>query len=408
MKKRPPFFLRKLKQIAFLFLNILFAPFVWVLHRLGYRIFGLKHIQAIGHLVLEPDLYLRKVALGLAPSHKMILLAPSARLTPSYPEKLVGNQALVAYWKRYFIVFQSPWIYATLSHLRVWKRLFYSIDDYVMNYKDPSPVYSLYHHYKGAPFLQLTPLHQEAGKNALQQLGLPPTAWFICFHARATDFLSPEEDRCFSCRNWDVNSLYKALQAIHKQGGYAIRLGDPKSPPLDKKFQTLSVIDYTKSPLHADWMDLFLASQCRFFLGGTSGISHLPSVLGKPCAIVNAIPFCHLPFSPHDLFIPKLYFSQPLNRLLHFEEILHLSCAHGIHLSEFEAEGITLIDNEEEEIEALVVEMLDRLEGKDSLTPEQKKLRAQFNSLIEPRHFCYGVEAKMGTSFLTKYQFLLT
>lgn len=398
------YLLKKLKKLSFSFLSILCFPLACVLKMCGYRIFGCKNVHNLGHLALEPDTYLKQTALKQAKQYKMIFLAPTRKLTSSYPEYLVCNLSLLNYWKKYFIVIESPLMTLLFSKLKCWKIIRYSIDEYAMDYLNPSPIFNIYQKYKGAPFIQLTQDHLDLGRKTLSEMGLPSDAWFICFHVRES-FYSSEPEKCgFSCRNSDMNMLYEALKIIEQAGGWCIRMGDKKTKPLSSKFNNLShLIDYTKTLYVSDWMDLYLSKSCTFFLGGSSGLSSVPSVLGTPCVLVNCVPFCNFPFSSNDLAIPKLYFSRKLNRLLRFSEITSSASANYIHNYEFGKDEIELIENTEEEIASVVKEMLAKIQGIKTETPSQKKLREQFALLFHPHNFCYGFSSQIGSAFLEKY-----
>ncbi|MEG3842547.1 hypothetical protein, partial [Microcoleus sp. herbarium14] len=60
------------------------------------------------------------------------------------------------------------------------------------------------------------------------------------------------------------------------------------------------------------------------------------------------------------------------------------------------------VDNTPEEINDLVLEMLDRLEGRVQYTEKDEVLQQQFNSLPTP-YGSYPANSRIGRSFLQKY-----
>jgi putative glycosyltransferase (TIGR04372 family) len=127
-------------------------------------------------------------------------------------------------------------------------------------------------------------------------------------------------------------------------------------------------------------------------------------VFGVPSAITNTWPVSGRPPSNQDLFIPKVAWSEFENRYLTFEEALAPRFFFNLNSQLLYSWGIKVVDNTPDEINDLVLEMLDRLEGKCQYTAEDEVLQQQFNSLPTP----YGPSAfnsRIGRSFLHNYHF---
>lgn len=383
------------------------SPIAVLLFLLNFRIFGCKHIQAIGHLAIEPDAYLRSCRLGIETKKRMILLAPTKRWG-NYPEFITCNKSLLHYWKKHFIVLESPIAFGYFTKIKCWKKLNYDISHYAMQYSKTSPLYQIYRKDNGGPFLRLEESHQKQGWEFLKSFGMKETDWFVCFHARAHDHTPKEKDLLYAPRNGDINTYFSALKEIEEAGGWCVRMGHPNAPPLDSRFSKLSrTIDYTKSGQTSDVLDIFLAAKCRFFLGGSSGISLLSTIFNIPVLHANLIPFCHPPLKTSDLLLPKLYYKKSLGRLMKFSEITSSPCAQFLYKSDFEREGIELIDNTEEDIRKAVNEMLAKLKGQSICSEVQIKLKQKFRQCFQSTNFCYGFNSEVAVSFLVKHQGLL-
>ena len=186
-----------------------------------------------------------------------------------------------------------------------------------------------------------------------------------------------------------------------------IRMGDQTMKPLQKADQ---IVDYALLDIKSDWMDVFLCASCRFFLGSASGLCQLPTVFGVSDAIANLAPHLSgvLQTGPEDIGIPKLLWSDKEERYLSFKEILGSPISKYWFDSMFYEAGLRPVENTSEEIRDLVLEMLDRKEGRLSYTIEDELRQKRFKSLMNPTHFSYGAMSRVGRDFLRKYEHLLS
>lgn len=165
-----------------------------------------------------------------------------------------------------------------------------------------------------------------------------------------------------------------------------------------------NTFDYARSPLKSDWMDIFLCSQCRFFLGTTSGLMNLASIFGVPCALSNWITALSLPCFPADLFIQKLLFLEPENRYLRFDEFIRPPYAFASDTRLYEL-GLRPRDNSPEEISELAIEMYDRTAGRLDYSDEDKHLQSRAR-LVFDAELNTGSACRMGRDFLRRYESL--
>jgi len=192
------------------------------------------------------------------------------------------------------------------------------------------------------------------------KLGIPMEDWFACLHVR--------EDRAYTEQHPDrANYMYasvqnyaQAIRDITSTGGWVVRLGDSRMtrlPPMDR------VIDYPFTSIKSESMDMYLISECRFFLGMPSGPYDISRLFQKPEIMVNLTEWITaLPTRKGSLGILKHIFSRPLGRFLSITEILEtplFECQGGLYGL---GNDYKMFENSPEEIHNVVEEFLSQPE----------------------------------------------
>jgi putative glycosyltransferase (TIGR04372 family) len=377
---------------------------IYLVPALCFRLFDFRFLPfftfRIGHLMLEPDCYVKEMRLGLTPKRRPIVLAPS---------RAVANQAAISYWKKYYTVVASPIAVALLKPLS-WHplttinttRYAYALDGTVAFPK----IQALWA--ARPPLLEINPDDKRRGEAFLAKIGLPPGAWFVCIHSREGGYThSTNDEDLGGYRNSRIESYLDAVDYVISRGGICFRMGDPTMVRLPEK---PGLVDYAHHPDRSDWLDLYLSANCRLFLGNTSGAFFMSAVFGVPVACANMVPLSGIyPFGAKDVAIPKLYQEASTGRLLTFREILDRPMGNFTTSLEFSRQRLKLVDNTPEEIRDLLAEQLRRATDPDfSYTEEEEVLQQRFRSLFRPGHHSYGSSSRVGTSFLKKYKDLLS
>lgn len=366
--------------------------------------------KAIGHISMHIDLCLKMGLLGWRPSkEKLVALV--------YPDE-VANRCLLDYWNKYInIIYEPQLIHSLMPLAKQLEYLEYNLC-YVTNpdgrkclpphqlwtIEKPNALWLVQKQWEEEgrePLLSLSRSDFERGWSCLEEMGLPKNAWFVCLHVREPGYKGDQTAH----RNAELNTHLLAVKAIVNNGGWVIRMGDhtmTNLPPMER------VIDYALSKFKSDWMDVFLWSQGKFYLGANSGVYCVHNIFGVPAVMTNAFPLAVRPFSKHDIFMPKLYYSELEERYLTFLEALspHFSDVrhNGKKLSSM---SIKVMDNTPEEINDLVIEMIERLNGTIKYTKEDNLLQDQFNALITQSTGYPTPNSRIGKSFLRKYANLL-
>ena len=384
-----------------------YAPFVLVLAAFRIRFLPTHAARHFGNLIEVPALHYRARESGVHPKARGILLAPSGWTV---------NNALADYWRAHYVVITNPflsWLFTPFTWMPLVSEVRETWAD--MRARDGDGAHlrgglatvriqQTYEDKVGSlQVLEIKEDHYQKGMKNLERLGLPEGSWWVALHVREAASLGEYHA---THRNADISTYFDAARLIESRGGRVIRVGDPNMSRLP---EGTGIIDYVHSGVHADWMDLFITGKSRFLLGANSGASLLASVFGRPVAIANFTPVGNAPNSRHDLFIPKLHWSEREDRFLSFPELFSSQMRDGYRDRLFQENGVRLIDSTSDQILSLTEEMLERLDGDANYTDDDERLQAQYKSiwLENPTEHTYGTQSRVGRSFLREQAHLL-
>lgn len=363
---------------------------------------GWTGLGALGHLAGNVRYYVQVGMLGDRPQYRTIILASHQQ---------VANICLLNYWRRYFTLVTNPLLIFCLKPIAKGLRaLDYSLynvlfdNDRMLHVADAcAVVQKKWEAENRPPLLTLLSSDSERGWQCLQKMGVPKDAWFVSLHVREGTFTGDEKNVIHNYRNSDINTYRKAVESIAKRGGWVVRIGDRNMKPMPPMPQA---IDYPLSEWKSDWMDIFLLSQCRFFIGTCSGPCDVTPIFGVPSVLVNVWPMWEGTWSSKDIFIPKLLYSEVEDRYLTFKEASAPRLWKNYNSQLLASWGIGAVDNTLDEIDEIVVEMLDRLDGCSNDEEQDNQLQEKFNELAAP-HLGYVPNNRVGKKFLSKWAPLL-
>jgi len=219
-----------------------------------------------------------------------------------------------------------------------------------------------------APLVKLSAKHQEKGARVLKKWGLSETDWFVAIHVRQGGHR--EQARL---PNAEISSYFPMIREIVERGGHVVRMGNPLMQPLPAM---RNVVDYAHAAERIDWLDVYLWSKAKFFVGTQSGGSEGTMFFDTPTIRSNYSSYGHCQNAKHSFMVPKRY------RMLDSARILDLSTTLDTPIPYCESmfhEGIKfeVIDNSEEDLIHAAREMFSRLESNDwQLTDRQVKAQA--------------------------------
>jgi len=257
--------------------------------------------------------------------------------------------------------------------------------------------------------LSFTAEEEELGQAALRELGIPQGAPYICFLARDSAYLTlsfpGRTSEGHNYRDSCIHNHVPAAEELTRRGYFALRMGAIVKEALHTT--NPMIVDYATKH-RSDFLDIYLASKCRFFLGDPSGYICVPVLFRRPLATVNMIPLVQLhSWDPNYLSIPKKLWLRKEHCFMTFQEQLDLEPSPGLSSSQYEQLGIDVIENTPEEITALAVEMDERLNGTWQTTEEDEELQRRFWSLFESSELHGVLRSRIGTEFLRQNRELL-
>jgi putative glycosyltransferase (TIGR04372 family) len=361
-----------------------------------YRFLDQFWASHIGHIANIEHLIKRELLLGRDPK-RLILLASGP----------VANQDLLEKLGAYITIAKSEAALpcpqnALLSVLEEYY-ICDSIDGITKHWWHASPeIFRAWEVTGRAPLLELTDEDRMKGRAALRTAGIPNDAWFATLHIRESGYKSKSWTKIEAGLNADPMTYLPAIRAVVDRGGIVVRVGDSSMTPLP---EMPGLFDYTRSPLKSDWMDVFLLGACRFFVGTSSGPAYVPPLFGIPCALTNWFPTGSRPFNARDVYIPKVLQAGDHPRTLRFEDMVSPPLGYAAQYQHADEINLSIIPNTADEIRELVVELLDRLDGRLSYSEEDQSLQQTFEAVAET-NFCYG-NARIGRDFLSRRKNLL-
>lgn len=256
------------------------------------------------------------------------------------------------------------------------------------------------------PFLELENKHIQRGQIILREMGISNDDWFIAIHVRNN--LSPLSISQ-SARNADIDTYIPAINKIIQLGGHVILMGDKESKRLP--FNINKCYDYAHSNLKSEWMDVFLWSQCRFFVGTLSGPLEIPPLFGIPTLLTNAPCFGSEGSVTRSktIMMPKLHFCYQRKRYLTFSEVLDLPIGWCENLNMIE--DVIIEDNSSEDLISALYEMYELTQPIKNFEEEvNKKIKNNYImiklSRIREKYNTFG-NPPMPLTFLYKYQHLV-
>lgn len=315
------------------------------------RIIGSGFLGPLGHLSFL-DIYEKLAVVGQSGGEDVIVSAERER---------IPNNAYLDLWKRHFVIEDitaQQWV--DLHHVfePITERA-----DFMRTESGYEPSMFLWDRLNRRwelegrqPLLELPTDLVERGSAAIERMGVPRGAWYVCFHVR-------EGDHRVSYRgpNARVETYVDAMAEVVRRGGYAIRMGDADMTPLPNM---PGVIDYAHAVQRADWLDVYLWATCRFFVGTGSGPVHVPGTFGVPVLMTNTSAVgMFVPYSTGAMMITKHMMEMDTGRELNIGEALQRGAGWNWS-ADFSRHGVRLEDNSASEIRDAVVDMFDAVEGR--------------------------------------------
>jgi putative glycosyltransferase (TIGR04372 family) len=339
------------------------------LSNLGVRFISGEFIGHIGHLGLI-DLIQRARYLGV--------LSPERRVFVGRTDS-VANIAYLECWRPHMEIH-----YLQMNEFRAFEELMRPLFEDVSIVRLKNSRIDLYRAYamvntrwreeSRSALISPDPESIERARSVFERHGLERGRWFVGLHVREGDPF-PWTNAVDS----KMSTYVPAIQSILAAGGAVIRLGSSNMWRLP---EIPGVIDYSAADWKSPELDVFVWSQCRFFVGTGSGPVQIAPTFGRPMLLSN-FPSHALDqdFSEH-LMLPKRVIRGDGSGVP-FREVLRSPFGYGISRSH-EGYDWRIEDNTPEELEAAVNEMIELTSGVgrfDRLVRTQERILDELHAL---------------------------
>jgi putative glycosyltransferase (TIGR04372 family) len=356
---------------------------------------GSLYSRRLGHIAMDCEIYLCERDLGICPPCVLdfFYTAPG----------LVANRQLVRMFQR---------------HMRIWPLVRYvkqAVDLFQINARHEIVITTHQISYcrdvrclmqQVDAHLQFTREEEIRGREGLVRLGVDPQMPRVCLFGRDPLYLDLAfgglgDGKFQEPRNMDIQTYGAAAVALAELGYAVIRMGSVVKEPL-RVLHPL-VFDYATSGIRDDFLDIYLAATCRFFVGAPSGLAHIPMIFRVPCVYVNLVRLEFLLFcEPLDITIFKRMRRVGGGFLSVFEAVSSgLSRSPIEHIAQDEM--LELVDNTPEEIREAVMEMHQRLEGVWVSDPADDALQTRFRNNIPISKYNSALNSRVGAFFLRRH-----
>ena len=388
------------RQIFVVVSNVLTLPIVLIIvliRPVCVIRFGVLTSHRIGHFAADTEAYM--LSLQDAKSHRRQIDIVGCPVPAC-------NVQLELMWRRNMDLCPGAWLWGIMdSSCQFWARgvthhvkLYGRADDYNRVLNTPAS-------------LCFTPEEFKFGRALLSKLGIPSNADWVCIHNRDKSYLDLRFGgrwRYHDFRDFCVKDFVYAAEYLTERGYFVIRMGKVVEEEL--KIGNPKVIDYASSGLTSDFADIFLLANCKFHLGACSGIACVPFIFRRPTALINMIPISTITQFQSAPVIVKQVWDKNLNKYLSLRELFITGAADLHNTYQFEEAGLELKCNVPEEIRDLAIEVDNRLNGQWISHPKDDQLQERFWEIyreLAPNDLPRNVQARIGTAFLRKHQYLL-
>ena len=339
------------------------------------------------------DTHLKAMTLGLRPLSQIIVVVPS--------NGVIENPEMVRRWQDYVDVqVPSPEVTAT-NHLDPYEEDFeVSVpingrSVYIEHAK--AIVQSEWERQERPPLLSLDREFIQDRRLEMTKIGMDINQPFVSLHVRdnGSKTGSWENSGPEDFRNADVTTYLEAIKSLIELSFIVVRVGDPAMKPLP----TLpGLIDYARSDIRSSQLDLFLFTQCKFFIGMSSGPILSPMMFGTPTIGTNFAPVSGRLHVGNSLILPKRL-KDSGGIYMSFEDALRSNLSQDYSGAALEESEWHYEENSPEEIAEASLEMVKILEGRVAYSESDEKLQSKVNKLYESLS-PYGSQGRVAAEYL--------
>lgn len=347
----------------------------------------------IGHFAGNVEMYLCKKKMSNN-SNKYYDIA--------FYQKTISNNYLAKMWRRKLNVYPSCIVFPIYYFFNFMSKHFHFVKKHIrktpnFETRDTDNILD-----RIGPQIEFEKEEVEHGFEQLKKFGLSKNSKFVCFIIRDQEYLNkmyPQTDWSkWNYRDYEVDNFYFAAEELTKLGYYVFRMGKITNKKFNSKNKM--IIDYSKSNLKSDFLDIFLGASCEFCLTTDVGYDHIPYIFRRPLASITD-PISLIKFSSKKfLSIFSNYYCTDKKKILSLKEIFKKKIAFFSKTSELEASNIKLIKPDQNQIRDLVLDMVNYINNDFKLQKEEEFLSEKFiniyNENINSDEFISNFNSQVG------------
>lgn len=343
----------------------------------------------IGHLAMNTELFLRRQSRGMVEGELF-------RITDHFSGDKIANEQLYKMIKRRALVHE-------VTFQEYQKLVAQGNSDCGMLFSGTNEFWEFNNI---EPQLTFTDAEIEQGQQLLNDMGIHKSP-YVCIHDRSSHYLDSKfPGNNFSYHNYrdcNISNYLKAADWLTTKGVYVVRMGEVISTPLAT--ENPMIIDYATKH-RTDFGDAFLTSTCDFFLGNTAGLYLVATIMSRPVAGANFVPFDHTPLLKEDVFIFK-NLSIPFN-LIHEIGFEMMENNMGMLDELLQKNNVSIEENTSDQVLDLTVEMYERLTNTFTPNLNSEFLKNKLRSYWKPSARSYGYVCNISSKFVDEKKHLFT
>ena len=249
------------------------------------------------------------------------------------------------------------------------------------------------------------------GEKILDKMGLKNKK-FVCLMNRDEEYLKINFSKDYShhsYRNSNIKNYLEAANFLADQNIFVLRMGKSTDQKIEKKCDY--IFDYANSNFKSDFLDLYLAYRCFFWVSGDVGLQLAAKVYRRPIVTVNRAPFFQNNWSgiskKKNITIFKKYYDKIDNKYLSISEIKKKNVGYFQNTLDYEKSSIYLEENSPDEIFLATKQMYEILNNKFEKKEQYKIIEKKFWKLYGIDNYNDEMVSDICYEFFNKNEYLL-
>jgi len=225
------------------------------------------------------------------------------------------------------------------------------------------------------PLVSLSQEIADRGRAFCERMNIAKNGWFAVIHARAPGYNGGSQ----CVRDVELTGYEPIIEKILALGGGVVRLGGAHMPTMSHPH----VFDYAGFAQKDPALDIYLASQCRFFIGCSSGLEVVPFLFGVPSLWLNSAPIGDSPWSEDIFYAPKKFHHSGSGAIASLDDIVNASLAHSQFASTYTDKGFGIHQLSDREMESAFDFFFRHAVMKEALGEDSRRITGAFRAKCE-------------------------